>query len=98
MFLAFTSGNDIPVLTSLSEKDLIVTGNTIVFYGENYTVERSDDVDALSARFDDIVDALNSGDVNVYDVRKDVGYWKPKTRAHSTAKKTAAKSGGDASS
>ena len=98
MFLVFDSSNGVPVLTSLVEKDLIISGDTLVFYGENYIIETSNDSETLSVRFDDIVDALNSGDVKVYDVRKDVGYWKSKSRAPSTAKKPAAKSGAAASS
>ena len=95
MFLVFNSGNGVPLLTSLSEKDLILSHNSLSFYGESYIIGTSND-DA--ARFEDIVDALSSGDVNVYDVRKDIGYWKPKTRAHSTAKKASAKTGDSASS
>lgn len=98
MYLVCNSSGNAKVLLSIAEHKLVFSGNSIVFYGEGTVAATSNDADALSARFEDIVDALNSGDVTVYDVRKDVGYWKPKTRAHSTAKKPAAKSGGDASS
>ena len=96
MFLTYVSPTNIPVLISLDDKRLIISGNTLTFYGQSDIIGVSNDATALLARFNDIVDALDSGNVNVYDVRKDVGYWKPKTRAHSTAKKPAAKSGGDA--
>ena len=50
-------------------------------------VETGTDQAELEKRFLDIVDALDSGDVRVYDTRKAVGYWKPKP---ARAKKPAA--------
>ena len=41
----------------------------------------------LEKRFLDIVEAMNAGDILVYDTRKPVGYWKPKP---ARAKKPAA--------
>ena len=51
------------------------------------TLAREDNLDLLQARFNDIVAALASGKVGVYDTSEEVGYWKPKA----TPKKAAAK-------
>ena len=45
---------------------------------------------SLKKRFLDIVDAINSGEVGVYDTREKVGYWKPKPAAKKAAPKKAA--------
>lgn len=52
-------------------------------------IARGTDQAELEARFLDIVEAIDAGDVRVYDTRKAVGYWKPKP---ARAKKAAAKS------
>lgn len=50
----------------------------------SYSFGRYDDNEEGLARFNDLVDALNSGNVIVYDVTQKVGYWKPK---HTTRSK-----------
>lgn len=48
--------------------------------------------EAVAERLEDIVKALDSGKVNVYDIRKPVGYWVPPKKAPAkTAPKTAPK-------
>ena len=59
----------------------------IGFPGAGEYIAQSTDQSELEERFLDIVAAVDSGDVNVYDTRKAVGYWKPKP---ARAKKPAA--------
>ena len=52
------------------DRKRIAIGPTVVF--------NDNDLTALNARYDDIVSALESGDVVIYDCTKKVGYWKAK--------------------
>lgn len=64
--------------------------------GGQYVVVDTDQ-EALKSRFEDIVEALASGEVRVYDTREKVGYWKPKPKpARSHAKKPAPAPASDA--
>lgn len=62
--------------------------------GGNYILHNVSDEEA-NARFDDIVAALGSGKVGIYDASKAVGYWKPKP-ASSAPKKAESKAASSA--
>ena len=53
--------------------------------GATSYVMQDEPQEVLEARFNDIVAALNSGKVIVYDRSKPVGYWKPKPSTHKKA-------------
>lgn len=60
---------------------ITLRGGYIGFPNAGQNIVASSDQDELKVRFLDIVDALASGDVTVYDTREKVGYWKPKPKA-----------------
>ena len=62
----------------------------IGFPGAGEYIAQNEDQSVLEERFLDIVAAIESGDVRVYDTRKAVGYWKPKP-ARAAKKPAAAK-------
>lgn len=67
---------------------LTLYNGTIEFPSVGQFIATGTDQAELQKRFIDIVDAIASGDVTVYDTREAVGYWKPKPAAK---KKAAAK-------
>ena len=62
-----------------------ITSGGAVVYGNR-------DEDELTARYDDVCDALADKSVVIYDCTQAVGYWKPK---HRTPRKATAKAATD---
>ena len=62
--------NEAQALELVTDRMRLKSGNILVY--------KNDDLEALNARFDDICDAVVSGNVEIYDVNEPVGYWKPK--------------------
>ena len=77
MFIVYNTGD---VLFS-KNLDLIGTfallDKQVLDYNSSSVIANYDTSEEALARFNDIVDASGT-DLKVYDVRKDVGYWKPK--------------------
>ena len=58
---------------------VVVTGDRITNFDSNAVLGKFDSAEEAQAKFLDIVDAYADGQ-KVYDVGKDVGYWKPKKK------------------
>lgn len=68
---------------------LSLDGSSLSFNGpaEARVVEqRTSTPEEAKERFEDIVEALKSKKVDVYDVREDVGYWNKPQKAHTPKK------------
>ena len=69
---------NIDVLVNVDGVDTITYSKNILQVDRGYPSTRYDNEKEGQDRFDDIADALNSGNVIVYDLTKPVKYWKPK--------------------
>ena len=65
-------------LVNMQEVGGLVYTNKVLSVNGSFESTRYPDEKQGQNRFDDIVDALNSGNVVVYDLTKPVKYWKPK--------------------
>ena len=65
-------------LVSLGSTEVLSYVKNVLSINDGSPATRYDTEEEGKARFDDIVDAVNSKSVVVYDLTKKVGYWKPK--------------------
>ena len=95
MFI-LTKNSNRSFLGNLEELGGITLENNLVSFNSSAIsrVVNGGEPEEVQARFDDIVAALNSGKVIVYDVSKAVGYWKPKPSTHKKAEPKASPSAG----
>lgn len=79
-------------LVNLNEAQLLTYANNTLAINKGYPAIRFEFTEEGTAegkaRYNDIVSALTSGKVIVYDLKNPVGYWKPR---HTTKTKAAAK-------
>ena len=76
------------VLVNLENTRHLVRRNDRLVADNATTILQSQETEPLKKRFADIVAALESGKVKVYDVDKDVGYWNPKPKPKPKPKST----------
>ena len=86
--------NERLLLSDLNQSGGLKINNYRIMNGignNGVTLVRDEDPEVLQARLLDIAAALESGKVLVYDVNKEVGYWKPKSTPKKAAPKAPAK-------
>ena len=66
------------LLVNLDQAEALSYKDSVLSVNKGTPSKRYDDEKEGKDRFDDIVDALNSDKVVVYDLTKEVGYWKTK--------------------
>ena len=92
MFLVYEKGSQVSATNLNGLTSFSVVGSNIVDYVTSRKLFVCDTKEEALARFNDIIDAAIAGE-NVYDSRKEVGYWKakkpgPKPKAKAPAPET----------
>ena len=94
MFLVYEKGSQVSATNLNALTSFTIVGSNIVDYATSRKLFVCDTNEEALARFNDIIDAAIAGE-NVYDSRKEVGYWKakkpgPKPKAKAPAPETPA--------
>lgn len=77
MFLVYKNSNTVFAVNLNSFSSFAASDNFVINYDTSRKLITCDTHEEAVTRFNDIIEAATAGE-NVYDSRKDVGYWKAK--------------------